>query len=272
MDYTSVIYAVLSMGGIGLFFALMLTLADKKLKVEEDPRIEMVNEMLPGANCGACGLPGCAACAEAMVKGDVLVTACPVCASEVHQEIAKLLGVEVESGERSVAVVLCQGGKSNVVQKADYEGVATCLGVSLISGGDKACEYGCLGQGDCVSVCKFDAIHMGEEGLPIVDREKCTGCGACVEVCPRNIIELHKISHKVFVLCRNHDRGKEAKAVCKAACIGCSICVKNDESGGFKMDNFLAVVDHEKYGSTTELPTDKCPTKAIVTVGKEDEK
>jgi len=272
MDYTSVIYAVLSMGGIGLFFALMLTLADKKLKVEEDPRVAQIDELLPGANCGACGLPGCGACAEAMVSGAVLATACPVCDEESQHDIAKLLGVEVEAGERSVAVVLCQGGHSNVVQKADYEGVATCLGVSLVSGGDKACEYGCLGQGDCVDVCKFDAIYIGEEGLPIVDRKKCTGCGACEKVCPRNIIEMHKLSHHVFVLCNNHDKGAAAKKACKTACIGCSICVKKDESGGFSMNNFCATVDHEKYGSTMELPTDKCPTNAIVTVGKEDEK
>lgn len=272
MDYTSVIYAVLSMGGIGLFFAIMLALADKKLKVEEDPRVEMIGELLPGANCGACGLPGCGACAEAMVQGDVLVTACPVCDETSQTEIAKILGVEVESGERKVAVVLCQGGHSNVVQKAEYSGVATCLGVSLVAGGDKACEYGCLGQGDCVDACKFDAIYIGEEGLPIVDREKCTGCGACATVCPRNIIEMHEISHHVFVLCKNHDKGRDAKSVCKTACIGCSICAKKDETGGFQIKNFLASVDHEKYGSTLELPTDKCPTKAIAAIGKEDEK
>jgi electron transport complex protein RnfB len=272
MDYTSVIYAVLSMGGLGLFFALLIALADKKLKVEEDPRVSKIDELLPGANCGACGLPGCNACAYAMVKGDVLVSVCPVCDEENQQEIAKLLGVEVDAGERKVAVVLCQGGKSNVTIKADYEGVATCLGTSIVSGGDKACEYGCLGSGDCVSVCTFDAIYMGEEGLPLVNREKCTGCGQCAVVCPRNIIEMHNISSRVFVLCKNHDKGKDAKAACKTACIGCSICVKKDESGGFSINNFLASVDHNKYGNNSELPTDKCPTKAIVVIGKDGEK
>ena len=272
MDYTSVIYAILSMGGIGLFFALMLTIADKKLIVVEDPLVTKVDELLPGANCGACGLPGCCALAESIVAGNDLITKCPVCEKENRQKIAKLLGIEVEIGERSVAVVLCQGGKSNVIQKADYDGVATCLGVSIVSGGDKACEYGCLGQGDCVDACKFNAIFINDEGLPEVDRVKCTGCGKCAEVCPRQIIKMHKISHKVFVLCQNHDRGKAAKAACKTACIGCSICVKKDESGGFIMDNFLATVGHEKYGTSMQLPTDKCPTNAIVAIGTENEK
>ena len=272
MDYTSVILAVLSMGGIGLLFAILIAIADKKLKVEEDPKVAQIDELLPGANCGACGLPGCGACAEAMANGTVDVSACPVCDEDSQQAIAELMGVEVETGERKVAVVLCQGGKSNVVQKAEYDGIATCLGTSLVGGGDKACEYGCLGQGDCVDVCSFDAIYIGDEGLPIVDREKCTGCGKCAEVCPRDIIEMHEISHKVFVLCKNQDKGKDAKAACKTACIGCSICVKKDESGGFSVKNFLATVDHQKYGSNMELPTDKCPTKAIVCVGKDGEK
>ncbi len=267
----SLIYAVLSMGGIGLFFAVLITLANAKLKVEEDPKIELVNDLLPGANCGACGLPGCGACAELMVKGEVGLSACPVADDDSKDQIGKLLGLSHEAGEKDVAVVLCQGGLKNVSIKADYDGVKTCLGSTLVSGGERQCAYGCLGNGDCCVVCSFDAIHMGEDGLPIVNREKCTGCGKCAEVCPRDIIEMHKESHQVFVLCKNQDKGKAAKEACKVVCIGCQICVKKDESGGFTVKNFLASVDHSKYGANPELPTDKCPTNAIVNVVRTSE-
>ncbi len=267
----SILLAALSMGGIGLTFSILLTIANHKLKVEEDPRITKVDEALPGANCGACGYPGCAACAEALVKGKVGIDVCPVCDDQEREKIAEILGIELEEGKRKVAVLLCQGGNQNVSNKAEYEGISSCLAASFVNGGERACDYGCIGKGDCVEVCDFDAIYMGEEGLPVIDREKCTGCARCVEACPRNIIELHPIDHHVFVLCKNQDKGADARKVCDRACIGCKICEKFDKSGGFTVENFLASVDHDKYDKDFELPTDKCPTDAIQLVGEKDE-
>ncbi len=272
MDYTSLAQAVLSMGGIGLVFALLLALANKKLKVEEDPKIEKVEDLLPGANCGACGLPGCSACAVALVNGKVDLSICPVADASDLEEIGQLLGLETVDTKRQVAVVLCQGGNTNVKKKAEYDGIKTCLGATFASGGERACNYGCIGYGDCVAVCPFDAIHMNKEGLPVVDRNKCTGCNNCVLACPRNVIELHPVSSHVFVLCNNKDSGKNARQVCKTACIACKICVKADESGGFEVKDNLAFVDHTKYDKEYEIPTEKCPTKAIVIVGDKGEK
>jgi len=271
MNYTSLLYAVLSMGGMGLFFSILITLANKKLHVEEDPRIELVTDLLPGANCGSCGYAGCANFAENLVGGKSQLNACPVCGAEAAETIAKILGVEVESGIRQVAIVMCQGGDGIVKKKADYDGIQTCIGAAFVSGGERACAYGCIGLGDCVTVCPFDAIHMNDKGIPMVDRVKCTGCGNCVSACPRNVIELHPISHHVFVLCRNEDSGKNSRAVCSAACIGCKICEKAVAGVGFTVENNLAIVDHDKYTKDLVLPTEKCPTKAIVIVGEADE-
>jgi electron transport complex protein RnfB len=271
MNYTSLIYAIISMGGLGLFFSIMLMLANKKLHVEEDPRIALIGDLLPGANCGSCGYAGCANFAEKLVGGESQVTNCPVCGAEAAAKIAEILGVEVSFEERKVAVVFCQGGKGVVKEKASYTGIKSCIAATLVSGGERACAYGCIGYGDCVVACPFDAIQMNSKGLPEVDREKCTGCGNCVSACPRNIIQLHPISHHVFVLCRNLDSARNARAICNCACIGCKICEKAVNGIGFTVENNLAIVDHDKYTKELILPTDKCPTKCIVIVGESDE-
>jgi len=264
--------SVLSMGGIGLFFSILIALANKKLHVEEDPRIGQIAELLPNANCGACGYAGCAAFAQALVIGGVSVNNCPVSSADIKTMIAQILGVNVETGERQVAVVFCTGGDGIVAQKAEYHGIATCAAANLVGGGERACLYGCLGLGDCVRACPFDAIHMDEKRLPVVDREKCTGCGNCVAACPRGVIELHPISRHVFVLCKNEDSPKVARNVCKNACIGCGICERAVNGQGFKVVNNLARVDHQVYTKELVLPTEKCPTKCIVIVGHADER
>ncbi|PIS28576.1 MAG: electron transporter RnfB [Candidatus Marinimicrobia bacterium CG08_land_8_20_14_0_20_45_22] len=269
--YTSILYAVLSMGGLGLLFSVLIALANKKLAVEEDPRISEITKLLPNANCGSCGYAGCANFAENLVSGKTQINNCPVCSDEAREAIARVLGVDVETGERRVAVVFCQGGDGIVSKKAEYSGIKTCIAASLVGGGERACSYGCIGYGDCVAACPFDAIHMSEQNLPVVDRTKCTGCGNCVTACPRGVIELHPISHHVFVLCKNHDTPKVARSVCQRACIGCMICERAVNGQGFKVTDNLAWVDHDVYTKELVLPTEKCPTKAIVILGQADE-
>ena len=271
MNSTTFLYSLLSMGGIGLFFSILIAVANKKLHVEEDPRISLIAECLPGANCGSCGYAGCNNFAEALAGGKSQISNCPVCSPSAREEIARILGVSVEIGERQVAVVFCQGGDDVATKKAEYRGIKTCSAANLVSGGERACSYGCIGLGDCVTVCPFDAIHMNENNLPVVDRAKCTGCGNCVTACPRGIIELHPISHHVFVLCRNRDIGRIARMVCKRACTGCLLCEKAVNGQGFKVVDNLAVVDHDVYTKELVLPTEKCPTKAIVILGTKDE-
>lgn len=269
--FTSIIYAVLSMGGMALLFSILIALANKKLAVEEDPRIGAVAELLPNANCGSCGYAGCANFAENLVRGKSQINNCPICSTTTKEAIAKILGVDVETGERQVAVVFCQGGESNVTKKAEYRGIKTCIAATFAAGGVRACSYGCIGYGDCVIACPFEAIHINEEELAVVDRTKCTGCGNCVKACPRGVIELHPISHHVFVQCKNLDNPKVARSVCKRACIGCMICERAVKGEGFKVINNLAVVDHQTYTKELVLPTDKCPTKSIVIIGQKDE-
>ncbi len=271
MDYTSLIYAILSMGGMGLLFSVAISIANKKLHVEEDPKIGLIADLLPGANCGSCGYAGCANFAENLTTGKAQLASCPVCGVDAQNKIAQILGVVVEAGVRKVAVLMCQGGEGSVKQKADYVGIQSCIGATFAAGGERACSYGCMGMGDCVAACPFDAIHMAGNGLPVVDRVKCTGCGNCVTACPRNIIELHPINRHVFVLCKNLDSGKNARAVCKNACIACGICEKAVNGEGFKVLNNLAVVDYAVYTKELVLPTEKCPTKSIVIVGDADE-
>ena len=200
MDIMTIIIAMVSLGGLGMIFSVGLSIANKKLYVEEDPRIVEVIEELPGANCGGCGLPGCAAFAEAIVAGEAEISGCPVNSDEGSQLIAEIMGIEVTTSERLIARVMCQGGDYETAKKGVYQGVETCIGATFAGGGDKLCSYGCIGYGDCVDSCPFDAMFMNDNGLPVVIDDKCTGCGNCVDACPRDIMELHPESHKLFVL------------------------------------------------------------------------
>lgn len=266
MDLNALLISMASMGGLGIIFSAGLSIANKKLYVEEDPRIAKIIDELPGANCGGCGYAGCANFAENVVTGKAKVNGCPVATTETVEAVAEIMGVEAGAGVRLVARVLCQGGFDEAAVKAEYLGIRSCLAAHLMGGGPKLCEYGCLGFGECVESCPFDALYMNENGLPVVLEEKCTGCGNCAEVCPRGVIEIHPVNHRLFVMCKNEDGPKDAQQCCTVACIGCGLCAKCVEDGQIAMENNLAKINYDLFGSEAILPTDKCRTKAMVII------
>ena len=257
-----VLISVVSMGGVGGVLAAFLAFADKRFKVEEDPRVERLVEMLPGTNCGGCGYAGCRLFAEALLKGEAPPTGCVAGGHDTSAGLAGLLGVEVGDHKRLLAVVLCRGGEAEAGRNAEYRGEMTCTAADL-TGADKACTYGCLGYGECVDACDFDAMTMSPNGLPVVFYDKCVGCGACARACPRNIIEMHPEDHKLFVYCRSKDKGPRARKVCDVACIACMLCVKDcSVDGGIAVKDNLAVVNYDLAPQNDES-TKRCPTKCI---------
>ena len=265
-----ILTAVLVLGLTGLVLGLVLYAVSRKFKVEEDPRVGQIAELLPGANCGGCGFPGCAAFAEACVKSESMDgLKCSVCKSEVMQQIAAITGHAVEVGVEKVAVVRCAGSCANRPATRVYDGAKSCAAAALMNGGATGCFFGCLGCGDCVKACKFDAIRMdAETGLPVVDQDKCTACGACAKACPRNIIELrnkNKLDRRVYVSCVNKDKGPVAKKACAVACIGCGKCVKACPFEAITLENNLAYIDFEKCRLCRKC-VDECPQHTILAV------
>lgn len=260
---TSFIISVLTMGGLGVFFAVVLVLAETRLRVREDPRIERIMELLPMTNCGACGLPGCHILAEKLAAGEVPVNSCLAGGQEVTDLLAEYLGVEAVKAERLLAVVLCRGGEAEAATVASFRGERSCVAADL-TGGEKSCVFGCLGYGDCVDSCLFDAMAMNDNALPVVFYDKCVACGACVKACPRDLIELHPEAHKLFVYCKSLDKGGVAKKACKVACIACGLCVKDSEvEGAITVEDNLAVV-HYDVSPQGAAPTKRCPTRCIL--------
>jgi len=257
-----IVLSTLSISLLGLVFGALLAYAAKKLKVEIDPRIEQIEAILPGVNCGGCGYAGCTAYARALVEENIEITACAPGGAGISEKIANILGQEAKKEEAKIAKVRCRGDKETVKRISIYKGIPTCLAVHNTAGGDKACAYGCLGYGDCEHACPFGAIQIKENGLPEVDEEKCTGCGLCVKVCPRNIIELVPRSAYFFILCVSKDFGKAVSSVCKKGCIGCGLCVRENEEKGIKMDGKLPVVNHQEFKGD-KTAAEKCPTKVI---------
>jgi Na+-translocating ferredoxin:NAD+ oxidoreductase RNF subunit RnfB len=268
MEGTLVI-AIATMGGLGLLFAGFLAIADKKLRVEENPKIQEVNEALPGANCGACGKAGCYDFAQAVVNGDAKVDGCPVGGEETAEEVAEIMGVKAEGGAvKQVPRLMCRGGWEEAKPKpVEYEGPLSCSTMHIVSGGNKLCAYGCLGQGDCVEACPFDALVMTENGLPKLVAEFCTSCTVCTDACPRDLLEMHPIDRDYFVFCKSHDDPKTSRQVCSVACVGCSICARPSE-GAIEMDDNLAVIDHASLDPDI-IPFEKCPTAAIKKIEEE---
>ena len=257
-----VLTAVGALGGITLVLATLLVLAHRRLHVEEDPRIDAVEDMLPHTNCGACGQPGCRPFAELLVAGGALPGKCTVSSEAGRARIAGYLGVDVGAEEKRVARLACAGGSNVARNRARYDGLGTCGAAAPVAGGGKACFWGCLGLGDCEVVCDFDAIRMNAHDLPVVDDEKCTACGDCVEVRPKDLFSIHPISHRLWVACRSLEEGDEQLADCEVACTACGRCAM-DAPGLITMRNGLPVVDYDRPHDT-RIPIERCPTGAIV--------
>lgn len=263
-----ILIAVISLGVIALILAIILYAASKKFAVYEDPRIAQVAEVLPQANCGGCGFPGCSGFADACVKaGSLEGKFCPVGGQPVMNKVADILGLAANAAEPKVAVVRCNGTCANRPRTNVYDGARSCAIEAALYGGETGCSYGCLGCGDCVAACQFGAIHMNAEtGLPEVDEAKCTACGACAKACPRSIIEIRpqgKKSRRVYVSCVNKDKGAVARKACTASCIGCGKCVKTCPFEAITLENNLAYIDADKCKSCRKCE-EVCPQHAII--------
>jgi len=264
---TIIIYAIIAMAVAGLVLSVVLYIVSQKFKVEEDARIDQVAEVLPGANCGGCGFAGCRGLAEAIVKvGNMDGKACPVGGAPVMAQVGKIMGLEAVESEPMIAVVRCNGGKCNTHRKVEYDGVMDCASANQNFASEGGCSFGCLGLGTCVSVCKFDAIHINPDTqLPEVDEEKCVACGACAKACPRMVIEIRKKGFKgrrVFVSCINKEKGAVAKKSCDVACIGCGKCEKVCAFGAITIENNLSYIDFNKCKLCRKC-VEACPTGAI---------
>jgi electron transport complex protein RnfB len=246
--------------------AVILAVANSKLRVFEDPRIDGVHDLLPHTNCGACGMPGCRAFAEKAVAGEIEPSRCTVGGPETAARVAEYLGVEVGTLDRQVARLLCAGGTNVAIQMAEYRGYPSCRAAVAAGGGSKGCRYGCLGFGDCKSVCDFDAITLGPTGLPVIDFDKCTACGDCVRICPKSIIELLPVRQHVVVQCRSELAGGGVLKLCKVACTACTRCVADAPQGFLKMKKNLPVVNPDLLHMESPEVIRRCPTGAIVWV------
>lgn len=262
MGISIVLVSLGSMGGIGLILSLLLVVADRRLAVKEDKKFTEALEILPGLNCGACGYPQCSTYLSAILEDNISIGKCRPGGAEVAENLARFLGIEGTDPESpQVARVFCSGGLVETVKDKIYSGVKSCAAAHLV-GGEKVCLYSCLEFGDCVEACPFDAIHMNENALPVVDLAKCTGCGKCVIACPRNIIALTDYGEGVHVYCISHDKGALVRKICTAGCIACKICEKDDTTGAVKVDDNLAIVDHTVSKSPRQSVR-RCPTEVI---------
>jgi len=263
MDWAIVIKALAALGGAGLLIAVLLLIASIKLEVKVDEREAAVRAVLPGANCGACGFPGCDGYAAAVASGKAPLNRCSVGGANAARAIGEIMGQDAGTVEPRVAVLICRGGKAEAAARFQYKGAADCREAALLLGGPKACIYGCVGLGHCVSVCPFGAITMGENGLPVIDEKKCPACGKCVAECPKGVLMLLPRSKLVYLACASHDKGRVVKDVCKVGCIACGLCVKSCPAGALTLVNNLPVMDMAKC-IDCGICVHRCPTRSFV--------
>lgn len=265
---STVLLTIICLSLLALFSAVILYFVARKFKVFEDPRIDEIQAVLPAANCGGCGFAGCRNMAEALVKADTFEGLnCPVGGAPVMADAARILGKTAPVVDPTVAVLLCNGSPEYRPKTSEYNGASDCRITNNLYIGETDCSYGCLGHGDCVRACAFDAMYMDEAaGLPVIIDDKCVSCGACVKACPRHIIELRKKARKdrkIYVACSNCDKGGPARKACKVACIACSKCFKVCEFNAITIENNLAYIDALKCTFCRKC-FPECPTNSII--------
>jgi len=251
---------------LGIILGLMIAVAGKFFAVEQDPRLETIEELLPGANCGGCGFAGCSDFAKALIANKATPDKCAPMNSENAEKVAEVLGVSAGDSEPQVAVVLCGGDSAKAKDVALYNGVNDCRSAMLVSKGAKGCQYGCLGLASCARACQFNAIEITDKGLAVVHPELCVGCGNCVAACPRDLIKMVPKSVKVHIYCNSPAKGAEKRKVCSASCIGCRKCLKASEEGQITMDGFLARINYDNPPKPEVA--DVCPTKCLQSIIK----
>lgn len=263
MDITTIILPVAIMAVLGSILGLVLAIASKKFHVEVDPRIDELMEILPGANCGACGCPGCAGYAEAIVEKGIDITLCAPGGAKCVEDIAQIMGLTATATEPNYAMICCDG--DGVKPRFQYAGVPTCKAASVmgLAGSFQECPYGCLGLGSCVEVCPFGALKLNENNVAVVDEELCSACGKCLDECPRKLIRMDPESRTIIVRCMNKDKGAKANKQCNHACIACGKCVRECPFDAIHIENNLAVIDYEKCklcGKCVKV----CPKELII--------
>ena len=267
----NILIAIAVLGGLGLMFGLVLAAASKVFYVETDPRLEKLNDCLPGANCGGCGYAGCGAYAEAVLRGEASIGACAAGGDECAQAMAAIMGVKVEAVTRKVATVRCAGRRvydkdGNLIRgakvKAEYEGFRDCRSASSVGGhGPLSCKYGCLGFGTCIRACKFGAISI-RGGVAEIDEDLCVGCGACYAACPRNLIAMVEPGRNTVIACASQAKGAVTTRGCTVGCIGCGLCKKICPEDATTVEKNLAVIDYTKCVGCGLCAT-VCPKKLI---------
>ena len=260
IDWTKVGIAAAIMGGSAVVLGLLILLVSKVFAIKRDTRIDEVEKLLPGANCGGCGYPGCSGLADAIVKGEADIDACKVCKAAAKAEIAAVMGQSFTGDTETVAVVACNGG-NNCNDRYKYQGYGDCKSQNIMAGGRKECAVGCMGSGSCVDACSYFAVEV-KEGVAKVDPEACVSCGACIMACPKNIIMRIPKSAKIYVACSSQCKGKDVTLMCKSGCISCGICVKNCPQNAIEMKNNVPVIDYRKCDGCM-ICYEKCPRKVI---------
>ena len=259
----SILFPILSIGGLSLVFGALLGFSAKKFAVKTDPEVEKIKNILPGVNCGGCGFAGCAVFAEAVVSKDASYKGCPAGGGTTATKIAEIVGINPSVSSRKVAFIKCHGMDSNVKRNYIYDGPKSCVAASqLATGGNKSCTYSCIGLASCKNVCVFDAIDM-IDSIAVVNSAKCTACGRCITVCPKKLIEIVPDNSKVRVACHSEDKGRLVKINCRAGCIGCTLCQRSCKEGAITVANNIARIDYEKCTQCLEC-VNKCPTRAIM--------